>query len=273
MLEQAWAEYVTLVLTASFLPWEFFEILRRATWMRGSLLVINLAVVIYLIYYVQARMRERRMRTRWRPYDPPSDPWLEHRDSRASMTRVCVIGSGPNGLAAAVMMARAGLPVEVYEAEPIPGGGARTMELTQPGFNHDFGSAVHPMGAGSPFFLLSAAGRIRAAVDSRNLAAGASAGRRHSGHAGAQPSRSGSAARRRRSSVARADGADRHAMAGLYRRRHGSAHAHSAAAVADGELRAQGDAAGERARAANLSRRARARLVCGPGRAFFPQLR
>ena len=67
-------------------------------------------------------------------------------------TRVCVIGSGPNGLAAAVVMARAGLPVDVYEAEPIPGGGARTMELTQPGFKHDFGSAVLPMGAGSPFF-------------------------------------------------------------------------------------------------------------------------
>ncbi|MFP5227218.1 MAG: phytoene desaturase family protein [Acidobacteriota bacterium] len=68
------------------------------------------------------------------------------------MNRACVIGSGPNGLAAAVVMARAGLPVEVYEAEPIPGGGARTMELTEPGFRHDFGSAVHPMGAGSPFF-------------------------------------------------------------------------------------------------------------------------
>jgi phytoene dehydrogenase-like protein len=68
------------------------------------------------------------------------------------MKRACVIGSGPNGLAAAVVMARAGLPVEVFEAEPIAGGGARTMELTQPGFKHDFGSSVHPMGAGSPFF-------------------------------------------------------------------------------------------------------------------------
>ncbi|HVT98506.1 MAG TPA: DUF2127 domain-containing protein [Acidobacteriaceae bacterium] len=62
VLEKAWAEYVTLVLTASFLPWEFFEIIRRATWMRAALLGINLVVVIYLIYYVQARMRERRLR-------------------------------------------------------------------------------------------------------------------------------------------------------------------------------------------------------------------
>jgi len=62
VLEQAWAEYVTLVLTASFLPWEFFEILRRATLIRATLLGINLAVVIYLVYYVQARMRERRTR-------------------------------------------------------------------------------------------------------------------------------------------------------------------------------------------------------------------
>src|SRR5579884_3855429 len=66
--------------------------------------------------------------------------------------RACVIGSGPNGLAAAIVLARAGLEVEVYEAQEQPGGGARTLELTLPGFRHDFGSAVHPMGAGSPFF-------------------------------------------------------------------------------------------------------------------------
>src|ERR1700733_2415883 len=68
------------------------------------------------------------------------------------MRRACVIGSGPNGLAAAIVLARAGLPVVVYEAEAVPGGGARTLELTLPGFRHDFGSAVHPMAAGSPFF-------------------------------------------------------------------------------------------------------------------------
>jgi phytoene dehydrogenase-like protein len=66
--------------------------------------------------------------------------------------RAIVIGAGPNGLAAAIVLAEAGLQVDVFEAEPIPGGGARTLELTLPGFLHDFGSAVHPMAAGSPFF-------------------------------------------------------------------------------------------------------------------------
>ena len=68
------------------------------------------------------------------------------------MSRANVIGSGPNGLAAAIVLAQAGLDVEVFEAEAVPGGAARTLELTLPGFRHDFGSAVHPLGAGSPFF-------------------------------------------------------------------------------------------------------------------------
>ncbi len=63
-----------------------------------------------------------------------------------------VIGSGPNGLAAAIALAQQGLRVEVFEAQPVAGGAARTLPLTLPGFLHDFGSAVHPMGAGSPFF-------------------------------------------------------------------------------------------------------------------------
>ncbi|HVM94121.1 MAG TPA: NAD(P)/FAD-dependent oxidoreductase [Terriglobales bacterium] len=70
----------------------------------------------------------------------------------AATTKACVIGSGPNGLAAAIVLAQAGLQVDVLEAEAIPGGGARTMELTLPGYLHDFGSAVHPLAFGSPFF-------------------------------------------------------------------------------------------------------------------------
>src|SRR5947209_18864983 len=61
-----------------------------------------------------------------------------------------VIGSGPNGLAAAIQLARNGVSVEVREAASIPGGGARSGELTLPGFIHDLGSAVHPMALSSP---------------------------------------------------------------------------------------------------------------------------
>jgi phytoene dehydrogenase-like protein len=66
--------------------------------------------------------------------------------------KACVIGSGPNGLAAAIVLAQAGMQVQVFEAEPTLGGACRTLPLTLPGFHHDFGSAVHPLAAGSPFF-------------------------------------------------------------------------------------------------------------------------
>ncbi len=63
-----------------------------------------------------------------------------------------VVGSGPNGLTAAVVLARAGLSVLVMEANERIGGGCRTAELTVPGFQHDVCSAIHPMGALSPVF-------------------------------------------------------------------------------------------------------------------------
>jgi len=71
--------------------------------------------------------------------------------SRRALDAV-IVGSGPNGLAAAVTLARAGLGVRVVEGAPTPGGGCRTAELTLPGFHHDVCAAVHPMLAASPFF-------------------------------------------------------------------------------------------------------------------------
>ena len=63
-----------------------------------------------------------------------------------------VVGSGPNGLAAALRLAAAGLQVRVVERADRPGGGMRTEELTRPGYAHDVCSTVHPMGAAAPFF-------------------------------------------------------------------------------------------------------------------------
>ncbi len=63
-----------------------------------------------------------------------------------------VVGTGPNGLAAAIMLAREGYAVRAYEAAATVGGGMRSAELTLPDFVHDVCSAIHPLGVGSPFF-------------------------------------------------------------------------------------------------------------------------
>ena len=67
------------------------------------------------------------------------------------MSDAIVVGSGPNGLACAVELARNGVGVTVLEAEETIGGGTRTSELTVPGLLHDDCSATHPMAVGSPF--------------------------------------------------------------------------------------------------------------------------
>ena len=68
------------------------------------------------------------------------------------MSEAIVVGAGPNGLAAAIVLAQAGLSVRVVEATDTVGGGARSAELTLPGFVHDVCSAIHPLGVASPFF-------------------------------------------------------------------------------------------------------------------------
>jgi phytoene dehydrogenase-like protein len=79
---------------------------------------------------------------------PETKPRIPH---PASVDAI-VVGAGPNGLAAAITLAREGYAVRVYEAAELPGGGTSSAELTLPGFVHDVCSAIHPLAVISPFF-------------------------------------------------------------------------------------------------------------------------
>src|SRR5687768_5013390 len=110
---------------------------------------------------VSAGARRKRLRTpRRQPRPRPPSPstassrapsgYIEAMS--ASGPDAVVVGSGPNGLAAAIEIARTGRSVVVYEAAAEIGGGTRSLELTQPGFLHDVCSTVHPLLLASPFF-------------------------------------------------------------------------------------------------------------------------
>src|SRR5437764_31066 len=81
----------------------------------------------------------------------PNPPYSQRMPSQSSYDAV-IVGSGPNGLAAAVRLAQEKLSVLVLEAEPTIGGAVRSAEITLPGFTHDICSAIHPLALGSPFF-------------------------------------------------------------------------------------------------------------------------
>src|SRR5207249_12096087 len=96
----------------------------------------------------------RRMRRTAAPPRSRARPaWASRVSAGCSgLPEAIVVGSGPNGLAAAITLARAGLDVVVHEAAERVGGGLRTEVLTLPGFRHDVCSAIHPLARSSPFF-------------------------------------------------------------------------------------------------------------------------
>ena len=162
------------------------------------------------------------------------------------MVDAVVVGSGPNGLAAALTLARAGLSVEVFEAAPTAGGGCRTEQLTLPGFVHDVCSTVHPLLAASPFFRELALPGVRLLTPEVAYAHPLDGGARRGGRAIGSRHRRRSGTRR--AAVRGADGAAGARLAGRDRRRARPATLASARAGGDGAVRAPIGVAGAHAR-------------------------
>ena len=107
--------------------------------------------------------------------EPPRIP--SRSNPMAASPDAIVIGAGPNGLSAAIALARAGRKVIVFEAMGTVGGGASSAPLTLPGFVHDVCSAVHPFAVGVAVLAHAAARRLRAGVGPASGDCGASARR------------------------------------------------------------------------------------------------
>lgn len=91
----------------------------------------------------------------WAAHEAPAAPaqpqWAGLQPRGPRVSTAMVVGAGPNGLAAAITLARTGVQVTVAEADDDIGGGTRSSEAIQPGLIHDHCSAIHPMAVGSPF--------------------------------------------------------------------------------------------------------------------------